>query len=363
MGQLHAKEKHGDRHQNAAEEGCAHAQCHRLLGPVGLFCAHILSGKGRKGLRERRGHQHNKGTEFFCHAYTCGRREAKAVDDGKDHQEGDAYQQFLQGDGRAQADHVPQDGAIPTDEGAFKGKRQTAPADDPQANQHTDALGKDRGKRSTGGAHMEHANQQQIADHIGHTGNGHRQQRGFGVAHSAEHTSQQVIGHDKQAAGAANADISRRFAKGLHGSMHQGRQAFGRHHLKHRHQQTHQCKQANGCADDFTGLLLTPLADALGNQHGDAHGKAGDHNGDGMQNLTAGGNSGHIGRGAEPAHHQQVYRTISCLQAQSQKHRARKAQQRGQDGAAEEVFLLSHKGTLLDTQNKSGRSRPDLRIL
>ena len=89
-------------------------------------------------------------------------------------------------------------------------------------------------------------------------------------------------------------------------------------------------------------LVAPALADALAQQHRDAHGEAADHHGDGLQDLAPGGDGADVRRRAEIPHHLQIHRAVHGLQKQGQQHRQGKPRQRRQDSPLGEIVLSLH---------------------
>ena len=63
-----------------------------FFGPRKLACADVLCRKRRHGLHKGAGHQHDKRTDLFRHADTCGGDQSQGIHDGLDDQERDSYQ-------------------------------------------------------------------------------------------------------------------------------------------------------------------------------------------------------------------------------------------------------------------------------
>ena len=79
--------------------------------------------------------------------------------------------------------------------------------DHKEGNDNTCSLGGHSGQGSSRRAHVEHGYQQQISGNVDDTCDGNRHQRGFGIADSAEHSAQHIVGHDEDRAGSADSDI------------------------------------------------------------------------------------------------------------------------------------------------------------
>ena len=195
---------------------------------------------------------------------------------------------------------------------------------------------------------MQTGHQCQVAHNIDHTGHQHEQQRRLAVAQAAEDGGQQVIGHDEEDARAADAHIAggqvHRFRRGLH----QHRDGAGKHHHAHEQHRRQDGKHHRRAADDRADEVRLFLPQIAGDEHRDAHGQLGDHKGDQVEHLAAGGHARQAGGGAKAPHHQQVHGTIGRLQHQSAQNGQHEPGQLFQDAALRKIGLvISHSFPLL----------------
>ena len=204
-------------------------------------------------------------------------------------------------------------------------------ADNRQGDHHADRLGGHRGQGGAGRAQVKALHQQQVAPDVDHTGQHHREQRRPGVTDAPEHRPQHVVGHDEQAAAAADADVLHRFGKGLLWRVQKAGKGLGSGQQYHHQQHPEHREQADAAADGPSGLVRLTPPDALAHQNGDAHGQAGDHHGHGGHEHASGGDAGDIGGGSELPHHQQVHAAVQRLQKQREKDRNGKADEGVQD--------------------------------
>lgn len=93
-----AVEKGQISHEKAGGEGAYDSADEGLFRPSGIARAHVLRHERGHGLHIGGRHQHDEGTDLLCHADTGGGRDAERVDDGLDHEKGDADEKFLQCD-------------------------------------------------------------------------------------------------------------------------------------------------------------------------------------------------------------------------------------------------------------------------
>ena len=149
---------------------------------------------------------------------------------------------------------------------------------------------------------MKAAHQQQVTGNVADTGDQHRNEGHNRITDAPENTAENVVGHDEYRTGRADAGVGHCAGKGVHRGVHDGG-GLGRgqqHH--HRDHCGNDGKQADAAAYGAPGLPEIALTDALSQQHGHAHGKPCDDNGDGLHDLAAGGHGGDVRRRAEAPH-------------------------------------------------------------
>ena len=252
-----------------------------------------------------------------------GGRHAEGVDDGLDEQEGGPHQQLLKGHRCAQpqlsADNVLVEAQVSP--GESEGQRPAAQADQEQGDKHADGLGGHGGQGGPGGPHVEPGHQEQVPEDIDDAGDGNGEQRGPGVADPPENGAQDVVGHNKEGAGPADADVQHRLMERVLRRVHEPGQYLGSTHQDGSEQDGEAGEQADAAADGAARILRLPPADPLPHQNGDPHGQAGDNHGDSLEQHAAGGYAGDVRRLGKLAHHQQVHAAVERLQEQCEENR------------------------------------------
>ena len=131
-----------------------------------------------------------------------------------------------------------------------------------------------------------------------------------------ENGAQDVVGHNKEGAGPADADVQHRLMERVLRRVHEPGQYLGSTHQDGSEQDGEAGEQADAAADGAARILRLPPADPLPHQNGDPHGQAGDNHGDSLEQHAAGGYAGDVRRLGKLAHHQQVHAAVERLQEQ-----------------------------------------------
>ena len=300
--------------------------------------------EGSHGLHQGAGDQHGEIDDLAGHAVAGGSLQTQTVDEGAEGQEGKLGQELLQCQRQADAQELAALG-VQTEIGLVEGEGQVLLQQHHHGADHADGLRKDGGHGRTGGVQMQTGHQNQVADDVAHAGHQHEKQGRLAVAQPAEDGGQQVIGHDEEDAAAADPHIAGGQVHGLGGGLHQHRDGAGKAHHDHEQHGRDQGKDHGGPADDLPDVLGLLLAQVPGDEDGDAHGELRHHKGDQVQNLTAGGDGGQAGGGAEAAHHQKVHSTIGGLQDQCAQDRQHEEAELFQDAALSKIgFIVFHRG-------------------
>ena len=313
-GRQRAAAEEGQRgHDHTGGKGRLDAIEQGFFGAVILARAVILRHKGGDGLHIGRADQHQKANRLLGHAHGGGLGDAHAVDHHLDEEEGELHQHLLECDGDAHPQNGPDVDRVEPDIEPVEGERQLLPADQDQRDDDADGLGRDRGDGRAGSAQMEDAHQHQVAHDVDDAGDGHGQQRRFGIADSAEDGSDDVIGYDKHRADAADAHIAAGLGEGLRRSVQQRGQAVapGDHDGGDRHGDDGENGDAR--SDAPASPLRVPGADGVAHQDRDAHGEAGDDQRHQMKELAAGSHAGLLAGSGELAHNNEVRRAVHDL--------------------------------------------------
>ena len=133
-----------------------------------------------------------------------------------------------------------------------------------------------------------------------------------------ENRPQDVVGHDKDGAHAADAHIGAGVDKGLRRGVHPaGEQiAAGYHHRRYGH--GHHGEDGDARSDPPSGPLPPAAADSVAHKDGDPHGQAGNDHGDDVKELAAGGHPRLFAGAGELPHDDQVRRPVHGLQQQGE---------------------------------------------
>ena len=226
--------------------------------------------------------------------------------------------------------------------GESEGQRPAAQADQEQGDKHADGLGGHGGQGGPGGPHVEPGHQEQVPEDIDDAGDGNGEQRGPGVADPPENGAQDVVGHNKEGAGPAEADVQHRLMERVLRRVHEPGQYLGSTHQDGSEQDGEAGEQADAAADGAARILRLPPADPLPHQNGDPHGQAGDNHGDSLEQHAAGGYAGDVRRLGKLAHHQQVHAAVERLQEQCEENRNGKTDQRAEDVPLRQAARSSH---------------------
>ena len=131
-------EKGQDPHDHAYCKSGQDSVSQGFFGPERIPGPHVLGNESRHRLHIGGRHQHDKGTDFFSHAYSRRSGYTESIYNSLDHQKGDPYQQLLESHRSPQTDFRKDDILIKTDKfpGKFKGKLPLP--DNCQRNDHAD---------------------------------------------------------------------------------------------------------------------------------------------------------------------------------------------------------------------------------
>ena len=268
----------------------SHAVLHGLLRPVFQVRAHILRHKRRHGLHDGRGDQHDKRHDLLRHPVAGGSVQPQPVDKRAQGQEGQVRQKFLQGQRRAQA-HEFMYLTVRPHVGPFQCKRQFLPADDRQGQYHAHRLGRDGGDGRPCHVHMEHRHQQKVSHDIYHTGDGNEDQREAGIAHPPENTADHIIGHHKDDAASADADILYGQVQRLRRGLHQHGQRPGEDQQRRRQDHCQGQEKTDYAPDDLPYPFRAVFAQVTADQHRDAHGQPCDGKSHQVDHIAPRGNA------------------------------------------------------------------------
>lgn len=122
--------------------------------------------------------------------------------------------------------------------------------------------------------HVEPGHQEQVPEDIDDAGDGNGEQRGPGVADPPENGAQDVVGHNKEGAGPADADVQHRLMERVLRRVHEPGQYLGSTHQDGSEQDGEAGEQADAAADGAARILRLPPADPLPHQDGGPHGQA-----------------------------------------------------------------------------------------
>ena len=209
---------------------------------------------------------------------------------------------------------------------------------------HTDGLCRHGGDGRTGGIQVQPGHQKQIAEDIHDAGYQHEQQRRLAVTKAAEDGRKHIIGHNEEDACTADAHIAGRQVQRFRRGLHQHRDAPGKPHQRHEQHGCHQGKHHRAAADDLPDILGPLFTQIAGDEHRDAHGELGDHEGDEVEHLAAGGHRRQARGAAKAAHHQQIHCAVGRLQHQCAQNGQHEQGQLFQDAALREIRTIIFQG-------------------
>ena len=120
---------------------------------------------------------------------------------------------------------------------------------------------------------MKPRHQEKIAEDVDHTGHQNEQKRRFAVAQASKNSGKEVIGHNKENAASADANIAHGKIQRFFGSLHQDGNGPGKTHQKnaqpHRDQRKHQGAAPQKRSDLFRPFFAQIPCDQNGNAHGE----------------------------------------------------------------------------------------------
>ena len=310
-----------------------------------LACADVLGDEGSHGLHQGAGNQHGEIDDLAGHAIAGGSLQTQAVDKGAEGQKRELGQKLLQCQRQADGQKLFALEVQP-EVRLFDGKGQIFFQQHDNGADHADSLCGHGGNGGTGSIQMEPGHQDQVADDVDHAGHQHEDQGRSAVTQAAEEGREHIVCHDEKDACAADAHIAGGQVKGLDRGLHQAGNGSCQ---KHQHSEQHSGQKGEHhrrAADDRADELVLFFAQIPRDQHRDTHGQLGDHKGDEVEHLAAGGNGGQARGGAEAAHHQQVCRAVSGLQHQCAQNGQHEQGQLFQDTALREIGLIIFQGNL-----------------
>ena len=193
---------------------------------------------------------------------------------------------------------------------------------------------------------MEPGHQDQVADDVDHAGHQHKDQGRSAVTQAAEEGREHIVGYDEEDACTADAHIAGGQVKGLGRGLHQAGNGPCQKHQNPEQHSGQKGEYNRRAADDRADEFVLLFAEIPRDQHRDTHGQLGDHKGDKVEHLAAGGNGRQARGGAEAAPHQQVYRAVSGLQHQCAQNGQHEQGQLFQDAALCEIGLIIFQGNL-----------------
>ena len=205
-----------------------------------------------------------------------------------------------------------------------------AAAQDDQGPRETDGLCAHRGQSGSGGAHLQRADQNDIADNVDDAGDGDHHHGRFGIAQSAHDAADHVIAAHEDHADGADEQVLFGLSYGFFGHLHQSHQRPGQGGKKDRNDNSEQAEQGEHGADGAADIFLALRAHILSDQNGGAGGQTDQHGGQGVGQLSAGGNRGqrHGGVGRKAAHGHHVNGAVQLLKKGSRQKRQGEAQKR-----------------------------------
>ena len=309
-----------DQNENHAAEAKTHTDPgkHGLLGALGIAGAHILRHERRHGLHEGAGDQHGEVDDLAGHAVPGGSLQAQAIHKGAQRQEGQLRQALLQSQRQADGQEFTALGIQP-DIFSAEGKRKLLFQEQYHRADHADGLRNDRGEGCARCVHSEPGYQQQIPENVDHTGHQDEQKRRSAVAQSPENGGEHVVGNDEENAASADAHIAYGQIQRFCGRLHQHGDRAGEADQNDAQHHRDQSKHKSSSAQDGPDLLQLFLTQVPRDQNRNAHGQLRHDECDQIQDLASRRDGGEAGRGSEPAHDQQVHRSVCGLQNQGSK--------------------------------------------
>ena len=310
-----------------------------------LACADVLGDEGSHGLHQGAGDQHGEIDDLAGHAVAGGSLQTQAVDKGTESQKRELGQKLLQRQRQADGQKLFALEVQP-EVRLFDGKGQIFFQQHDNSADHADSLCGHGGNGGTDSIQMEPGHQDQVADDVDHAGHQHKDQGRSAVAQAAEEGREHIVGYDEEDACTADAHIAGGQVKGLGRGLHQAGNGPCQKHQNPEQHSGQKGEYNRRAADDRADEFVFLFAEIPRDQHCDTHGQLGDHKGDKVEHLAAGGNGRQARGGAEAAHHQQVYRAVSGLQHQCAQNGQHEQSQLFQDAALREIGLIIFQGNL-----------------
>ena len=183
-----------------------------------------------------------------------------------------------------------------------------------QGYHHADGLGEGGAQGRTGGAQSHGADEQIVQGDVGHTGHGDEVHGAFGIAHSPEDGTDDVVGGDTGDADEADGQVGGGAGHGFLGGGHDGHDGAHQRQEDHHQGDGHRHEQRDGVADDGGGFLVVLGADGPPDADGGAHGQSHDHDGDHVHDLAAHRDGGGGGCALILADDEQVGHAVEQLQ-------------------------------------------------
>ena len=281
-----------DQNGNHNSESGSQINCiaERLLSPFRLIGTDILCTEGRNGRKHRGGNQEQEADNFLYDTNGSSIGESALVGNDRNEDKGNLDQPVLHRNRDADFQNTSHDRGLRFEVCPVQGKSVLFFYKKNKGNSDTDRLGKRRAKSSSGRSQMESSHKDVIQNNIHDAGDGDEIHGTFGVTHTAQNGTDDVICGDKRNSDEADREIRNRSVYRFGRSGHDGYDRFYQQKQYNRQYKGKQQEQGYGISDIRGSLLPVIGTDRLTDTDGCSHGKSDDHNGEHMHDLGADGN-------------------------------------------------------------------------